>query len=99
MLLMPSASKSESVISTFEPRISDSDILSPRIASSTAVFTCASSGDEPVRALITLTSPSVPGADNSSRAPWKSLRSRSCRRRSCCYSRFVWCSELDEDMP
>jgi hypothetical protein len=52
-----------------------------------------------VRALITLTSPSVPGADNSSRAPWKSLRSRSCRRRSCCYSRFVWCSELDEDMP
>ena len=93
MLLMPSASKSESVISTFEPRISDSDILSARIASSTAVFT------EPVRALITLTSPSVPGADNSSRAPWKSLRSRSCRRRSCCYSRFVWCSELDEDMP
>ncbi len=60
MLLMPSASKSESVISTFEPRISDSDILSPRIASSKAVFNrrefwgraCARLNhlDEPVRA-------------------------------------------------
>ena len=60
MLVMPSILRFASLTSTIAPCISDSDILSARNASSTAVMTGVRSGAEPVRALISLTSPPVP---------------------------------------
>ena len=68
MLAIPSTSSEMSGSSSMVSWIWDSESFRARMAFSTASFTGARSGAVPVLPFMTLSSPSVPDAANSSRA-------------------------------